>query len=56
MFFRNYSPSLVGQRPDLISIDGGYLQNDTKDVDVNGESVSHSTLLLTIKVELTLAC
>jgi tripeptidyl-peptidase-1 len=53
MFFGNYSPSLVGQRPDLISIDGGYLQNDTKDLDVNGESVSHSTILLPIEVKLT---
>lgn len=51
MFFRNYSPSLVGQRPELISIDGGYLQNDTKDGDIYGESVSHS-IRLTIGMKL----
>ena len=44
MFFRNYSPSLVGQRPELVSIDGGYIQDDTKDTGVNGESVSRLTL------------
>jgi tripeptidyl-peptidase-1 len=38
MFFRNYSPSQVGERPILKSIDGGFLQTETESFDLNGES------------------
>ncbi|KAF9807920.1 hypothetical protein IEO21_08015 [Rhodonia placenta] len=38
LFFANFSPSQVGQRPVLDSIDGGYLQTKEQDESVNGES------------------
>ncbi|KAN0090293.1 Peptidase S8/S53 domain containing protein [Hyaloscypha variabilis] len=38
MFFRNFSPSLVGQRPTFDSIDGGLLQTEVESFDYNGES------------------
>ncbi|EPQ54887.1 subtilisin-like protein [Gloeophyllum trabeum ATCC 11539] len=38
MFFSNYSPSLVGTRPVLVSIDGGYPQAQYQGFDYNGES------------------
>ncbi|KZT64886.1 subtilisin-like protein [Daedalea quercina L-15889] len=38
MFFSNFSPSQVGQRPVLYSIDGGYIQTDYGGFDYNGES------------------
>jgi tripeptidyl-peptidase-1 len=41
MFFRNFSPALVGKRPTFESIDGGYLQTEVEDFGYNGESVSY---------------
>jgi tripeptidyl-peptidase-1 len=38
LFFANFSPSLVGQRPELISIDGGVVQTEEMDFGVNIES------------------
>ena len=38
MFFRNFSPSQVGQRPIFNSIDGGVLQTEYLSFDYNGES------------------
>ncbi|KAJ6476257.1 subtilisin-like protein [Mycena sanguinolenta] len=38
LFFANFSPSLVGRRPDLISIDGGVVQTEEMDFGVNIES------------------
>ncbi|KAI0366291.1 subtilisin-like protein [Pilatotrama ljubarskyi] len=38
MFFGNFSPSQVGQRPQLISIDGGTIDVGFGGFDVNGES------------------
>ena len=38
MFFKNFSSSQVGHRPDLISIDGGQLVTDEFGFGVNGES------------------
>jgi tripeptidyl-peptidase-1 len=38
MFYRNFSPSHVGQKPNLISVDGGFAQTTEKDFGVNGES------------------
>jgi hypothetical protein len=40
MFFANFSPALVGQRPIFDSIDGGLLQTEVESFDYNGESVS----------------
>ncbi|KAH7346722.1 peptidase S8/S53 domain-containing protein [Rhexocercosporidium sp. MPI-PUGE-AT-0058] len=37
-FFANFTPSAVGQRPLLDSIDGGYLQTDRQSFAYNGES------------------
>lgn len=37
-FFGNYSPSQVGQRPALVSIDGGYEQTLFQGFSVNGEA------------------
>ncbi|KAH7397703.1 peptidase S8/S53 domain-containing protein [Cadophora sp. MPI-SDFR-AT-0126] len=37
-FFANFSPSAVGQRPILDSIDGGYVQTDRQSFGYNGES------------------
>ncbi|KAG4433305.1 hypothetical protein IFR05_011202 [Cadophora sp. M221] len=37
-FFANFTPSAVGQRPILDSIDGGYLQTDRQSFGYNGES------------------
>jgi hypothetical protein len=42
MFFRNFSPSQVGQRPIFDSIDGGLLQTQVESFNYNGESVSLS--------------
>ena len=39
MFFRNFSPSQVGERPTFDSIDGGFLQTSIESFDYNGESV-----------------
>ncbi|KDQ49908.1 hypothetical protein JAAARDRAFT_63466 [Jaapia argillacea MUCL 33604] len=38
MFFRNFTPNLVGRRPILVSIDGGVLQTMNESFDYNGES------------------
>ncbi|GBE88831.1 Aorsin [Sparassis crispa] len=38
MFFTNFSPSQVGERPNLNSIDGGYLDANNSGFFVNGES------------------
>ncbi|KAJ6542704.1 peptidase S8/S53 domain-containing protein [Mycena capillaripes] len=38
LFFGNYSPSLVGSRPELISVDGGVVQTEEVDFGVNLES------------------
>ncbi|KDQ54116.1 hypothetical protein JAAARDRAFT_412436 [Jaapia argillacea MUCL 33604] len=38
MFFGNYSPSLYGRSPNMVSIDGGYAQTDYQGFDYNGES------------------
>ncbi|KAF7345103.1 Subtilisin-like protein [Mycena venus] len=38
LFFANFSPSLVGIRPELISIDGGVVQTEEMDFGVNIES------------------
>lgn len=38
MFFRNYSPQLVGDRPIFDSIDGGVVQQTNMSFDFNGES------------------
>ncbi|TFK85969.1 subtilisin-like protein [Polyporus arcularius HHB13444] len=38
MFFANFSPSQVGTKPILISIDGGVDQTDDQGFDTNGES------------------
>jgi tripeptidyl-peptidase-1 len=38
IFFANFSPSLVGSRPELISIDGGVVQTEETGFDANGES------------------
>ncbi|KAI9737674.1 MAG: hypothetical protein M1818_005678 [Claussenomyces sp. TS43310] len=37
-FFANYSPAAVGAAPTLVSIDGGYLQQEVKSFNYNGES------------------
>lgn len=52
MFFTNYSPALVGMRPNLVSINGGYLQNDTKDTGVNEEPVRYSVSLLDLLINI----
>ncbi|KAE9366063.1 hypothetical protein N431DRAFT_517109 [Stipitochalara longipes BDJ] len=39
MFFRNFSPSQVGERPIFDSIDGGLLRTEVESFDYNGESV-----------------
>ncbi|KZT34095.1 subtilisin-like protein [Sistotremastrum suecicum HHB10207 ss-3] len=38
MFFKNFSKSQIGQRPNLISIDGGELQTIEESFNFNGES------------------
>ncbi|PCH35779.1 subtilisin-like protein [Wolfiporia cocos MD-104 SS10] len=38
LFFSNFSPSQVGERPNLVSIDGGYSQTDYGGFDFNGEA------------------
>ncbi|KAI0044218.1 subtilisin-like protein [Auriscalpium vulgare] len=38
LFFKNFSRSQIGQRPTLVSIDGGFVQTDNKTFDFNGES------------------
>jgi len=38
MFFRNFSPRSVGERPILDSIDGGVVQQTNMSFDFNGES------------------
>ncbi|KAJ7260955.1 peptidase S8/S53 domain-containing protein [Mycena haematopus] len=38
LFFANFSPSLVGRRPELISVDGGVVQTSEMDFGVNIES------------------
>uniref|UniRef100_A0A0W0G632 tripeptidyl-peptidase II n=1 Tax=Moniliophthora roreri TaxID=221103 RepID=A0A0W0G632_MONRR len=38
IFFGNFSPSQVGARPELVSIDGGVVQTQTRSFEVNGES------------------
>ncbi|EIM82805.1 uncharacterized protein STEHIDRAFT_149190 [Stereum hirsutum FP-91666 SS1] len=38
LFFANFSPSQVGQRPNFISIDGGVAQTQNQSFDFNGES------------------
>ncbi|KDQ54112.1 hypothetical protein JAAARDRAFT_60885 [Jaapia argillacea MUCL 33604] len=38
MFFANFSPSLYGTSPKMVSIDGGFAQTDYQGFDYNGES------------------
>ncbi|KAK7689950.1 hypothetical protein QCA50_006590 [Cerrena zonata] len=38
LFFANFSPSQVGVRPTLVSIDGGVVQTQQQSFDFNGES------------------
>ncbi|KAH9833454.1 peptidase S8/S53 domain-containing protein [Rhodofomes roseus] len=38
MFFANYSPAQIGERPVLNSIDGGFVQTNQTGFDYNGES------------------
>ncbi|KZT63834.1 subtilisin-like protein [Daedalea quercina L-15889] len=38
MFFGNYSPTQVGQRPVVVSIDGGYEQTSFEGFSINGEA------------------
>ncbi|EIM86260.1 uncharacterized protein STEHIDRAFT_58060 [Stereum hirsutum FP-91666 SS1] len=38
LFFANFSPSQIGTRPNLISIDGGTAQTQDQSFDFNGES------------------
>ncbi|KAF8265790.1 subtilisin-like protein [Lactarius quietus] len=38
LFFQNFSLTQVGQRPILVSIDGGVVQNTTQNFSINGES------------------
>ncbi|KAI0072201.1 hypothetical protein K474DRAFT_1605557 [Panus rudis PR-1116 ss-1] len=38
LFFANFSPSQVGTRPKLVSIDGGVVQTQNQSFDFNGES------------------
>ncbi|KAF8265229.1 subtilisin-like protein [Lactarius quietus] len=38
LFFKNFSSTQLGQRPQLVSIDGGVVQNTTKNFTFNGES------------------
>ncbi|KAH9480397.1 Aorsin [Psilocybe cubensis] len=38
LFFRNFSPSLVGVRPKSVLIDGAVVQNTSQSFDFNGES------------------
>ncbi|RDW84876.1 putative tripeptidyl-peptidase 1 [Coleophoma cylindrospora] len=38
LFFANFSPALVGSRPEFESIDGGLLQTIVEDFNYNGES------------------
>ncbi|KAJ3512115.1 hypothetical protein NLJ89_g3712 [Agrocybe chaxingu] len=38
MFFRNFSPSLVGVRPETVLIDGAVVQDTQRGFDFNGES------------------
>ncbi|KAJ7260957.1 peptidase S8/S53 domain-containing protein [Mycena haematopus] len=38
LFFANFSPSLVGRRPELISVDGGVVQTSEMDFSLNVES------------------
>ncbi|PCH35493.1 subtilisin-like protein [Wolfiporia cocos MD-104 SS10] len=38
LFFSNFSPSQVGERPVLYSIDGGFVQTNQTGFDYNGES------------------
>ncbi|KAI0058458.1 subtilisin-like protein [Artomyces pyxidatus] len=37
-FFKNFSSSQIGQRPKLVSIDGGFVQTANRSFDFNGES------------------
>lgn len=36
--FRNFTPSITGSRPKLVSIDGGVVQTQNQSFDLNGES------------------
>ncbi|KAI0063506.1 subtilisin-like protein [Artomyces pyxidatus] len=38
LFFRNFSSRQIGQRPTLVSIDGGFVQTTNQSFDLNGES------------------
>ncbi|CCM05401.1 uncharacterized protein FIBRA_07617 [Fibroporia radiculosa] len=38
MFFANFSKGQVGERPDMVSIDGGFIQSNQTGFDYNGES------------------
>ncbi|KAF8265230.1 subtilisin-like protein [Lactarius quietus] len=38
LFFKNFSPTLIGQRPKLVSIDGGVVPTTSQNLTVNGES------------------
>ncbi|KAH8081328.1 peptidase S8/S53 domain-containing protein [Cristinia sonorae] len=38
LFFKNFSSSQIGQRPNLVSIDGGVVQTDQTGFEYNGES------------------
>lgn len=51
LFFRNFSPALVGTYPIFDSIDGGVLQTEVESFGYNGESVSISSRSLMNYVE-----
>jgi len=38
MFFGNFSPAQIGERPYMVSIDGGFVQSNQTGFDYNGES------------------
>jgi len=38
MFFKNFSSSIIGSRPEFVSIDGGVVQTTNQSFDFNGES------------------
>ncbi|PCH37568.1 subtilisin-like protein [Wolfiporia cocos MD-104 SS10] len=57
LFFANFSPSQVGERPVLVSIDGGFVQTNQTGFDYNGESnldLQYSMSLVGEKQKVTL--
>ncbi|CAO1639400.1 unnamed protein product [Sympodiomycopsis kandeliae] len=37
-FFKDYQPDLLGRKPELVTIDGGYVNSTATGFDINGES------------------